>query len=564
MTEYGRGQGSEPWYPEEDPLFGTGQGYSGPPTGGHPQVPYDGQGQQPYPQQPYPQPQPQQTPQPYQAPQPHQAQWGGPPQQPGWGGPHQQPPPNQPQPQHPQSGGWDTTGGMPAVDPYGQPRRPAGGPDPYGTPEAYPPPRPRPRGGERPRPQDWESRMPREREHSFFADDPEDLDDSEHERAPRRRRPGPPPGGPRSGRGRSGAKKRSGCACAVVAAVLVGLVGGGGYYGYTFYQDRFGAAPDFQGEGTGTALVTIPDHSTITQIGNILKDAGVVKSVDGFVQAADDNDKSGRIQPGTYSLHKEMSSAAAIEMLLDPKTANALVIPEGRRASTVYALIDQKLGAEKGTTAKVAEEKYKSLGLPSWALNHKDVKDPLDGFLFPSRYSAAKGMKPEDVLKQMVKRANAEYTRDGVAAGAKKLGKSPYEIITLASLIEAEGDSADTFAKVSRVVYNRLKTGNTQTNGKLDFDSTINYAKNRSKLDTSNQDTRFASPYNTYLHPGLPPGPIDNPGRDAVEAALHPAKGDWLYFVTVKPGLTRFTASKAEHDKNVAEFNRWRRDHPDG
>jgi UPF0755 protein len=413
--------------------------------------------------------------------------------------------------------------------------------------------------------------VPREREHSFFSEEADEFDDEEHERPPRRRRPGgPPSGGSRSGRGSrrpgrggEGKKKRNGCACLVVAVVLAGLVGGGGYFGYNLYQDKFGSAPDYQGEGTGSVTVTIPEDSTITKIGNVLKDAGVVKSVDGFVQAASGNDKASTIQPGTYSLRKQMSADAAIEMLLDPKTVNALVVPEGRRASAVYQLIDKKLGVKKGTTAKVAKQKYRSLGLPSWALGHKNVGDPLDGFLFPSRYSAAKGMKPEAVLKQMVKNANAEYTRDNLVSGAKKAGMTPYQIVILASLIEAEGDSPETFAKVSRVVYNRLKPGNTQTNGKLDFDSTINYAKNQSTLDTTNQDTQFNSPYNTYLHPGLPPGPIDSPGRDAINAALHPANGNWMYFVTVKEGDTRFTASKAEHDKNVEEYNRYQAKHPD-
>lgn len=94
---------------------------------------------------------------------------------------------------------------------------------------------------------------------------------------------------------------------------------------------------------------------------------------------------------------------------------------------------------------------------------------------------------------------------------------------------------------------------------KLGFDSTINYAMGRSSLDTSISDTKYPSPYNTYLHQGLPPGPIGNPGHQAIEAALKPTKGDWLYFVTVKPGDTRFTDSESEHSKNVEDFNKEQR-----
>ncbi|NGN63062.1 endolytic transglycosylase MltG [Streptomyces sp. A7024] len=541
MTEYGRGSGSEPWHPE-DPLFGTGQHW-GATHPGHGQAPYGG-GQQ------------------YQ--QPAQAQWGGHPQQGGYPyGGQQQPgydpgygvghPPQQPS--------WDTTGGLPAVDPYAHPPQPAAEPDYYGSPDAYPPPRPRPRGQERRRPEP--GRRPPEREHSFFAEDDDVLGDDDP--TPRRRRGGPPPGGPGGprgrgprgprGRGPAETKRRNGAACLIVALVLLGLVGGIGYFGYSFVSDKFASAPDFEGSGHGMVEVEVPEGASITDIGNKLKTAGVVKSVDGFVQAAGDNDKASSIQPGVYTLKKEMSAAAAIEMMTDPKTFNALIIPEGWRATRVYEKIDSHLGLAEGTTKKAAEKG--DLGLPSWA------KGNPEGFLYPSRYSASKGTKPETVLKQMVKRANAEYTRDNIVNGAKKLNRTPYEILTIASLVQAEGGNKEEFEKVATVIYNRLKPGNTETNGKLDMDSTINYAKGQSNLDISTKDTQFDSPYNTYLHAGLPPGPIDNPSPEAIKAALNPAKGDWMYFVTVRPGVTKFTASKAEHDKNVAEFNRYQREHSD-
>jgi len=149
-----------------------------------------------------------------------------------------------------------------------------------------------------------------------------------------------------------------------------------------------------------------------------------------------------------------------------------------------------------------------------------------------------------------------EYTQDGVQAAAGKLGKTPREIVNIASLIQAEAQEPEDFGRVSRVIYNRLSQ-----NVALGFDSTINYAKGRSTLDTTTKDTQYQSPYNTYLHKGLPPGPIDNPGHDALEAALNPTPGNWLYFVTVKPGDTRFTASYAEHQKNVADFNKYQKEH---
>jgi UPF0755 protein len=108
--------------------------------------------------------------------------------------------------------------------------------------------------------------------------------------------------------------------------------------------------------------------------------------------------------------------------------------------------------------------------------------------------------------------------------------------------------------KVARVIFNRLERGMP-----LQMDSTINYALGRSTLATSTGDTRINSPYNSYQRMGLPPTPIDNPGEEAMRAAIDPTPGDWLYFVTVKPGDTRFTADYAEHRHNVDEFNANRR-----
>lgn len=543
MTDYGQNPGSQPWQPD-DSLYGGQQDWSGgQPGAGHHH--YGGQ----QPQQHYP-----------------------PQQQASWDSGHQ--------PQYP--GGWDTTGGgMPLTDPYGNP---APQPDYYGTPDAYPPPNPHPRrpqphqqqpghqqphqphphqqphqqpgqhqqqpphpGQARRRPdgrEDWDpaSRQPERDDHPFFDGDgagDDDFDDDPREG----RRGGGRSAGRGTGRDRRGAKRRNGCACLVIALVLAGGLGGLGYVGYNFWSDRFGAAPDYSGEGEGSVTVEIPEGATVTQMGNILKDKGVVKSVQAFIDAAGDE----MLHPGAYTLHKGMSGEAAVEMMLSPEAANQLVIPEGRRATAVYAMIDEHLGLDEDTTAKIAEKG--DLGLPDWADGNPE------GFLWPSSYSAAEGTDPKKLLREMVKRANGKYTELDLEAKAEKVGQTPHEILTIASLIEAEGQSKEEFGKVSRVIYNRLKPDNTATNGMLQFDSTINYAKGESNLDISNQDTQFDSPYNTYLHAGLPPGPIDNPSERAIEAALDPTPGDWLYFVTVKPGDTRFTASKEEHDRNVEEFN---------
>ncbi|MCL6292436.1 endolytic transglycosylase MltG [Streptomyces sp. 43Y-GA-1] len=573
MTEYGRGPGSEPWHPE-DPLYGDqgwggqqaahGQGQYGDQQQSYPQDPYAQQYQnhQQYPQQPYDQQQHQQYGQ--QPQQNHQQQYGAP----------QQDPYAQQQGAQPQyNGGWDT--GQQTAMPYGaEPQDPyaqqPGGYDAtqdyYGTPEAYPPPQPPGRREAAPEQQqhqqhqqqeqhqqqqstDWDPDEPQEETHPFFtgADDPAG-------REPRDGDEDPDDDGSRASRrgGKTKKKKsRSGCACLVVSVVLLGGLGGVSYVGYTFWKKQFGAPADFAGTGSGEVEVEIPEGSLGYDIANILRKKGVIKSSDAFVAAQNDNPKGKLLQAGVYLLKKEMSAASAIDLMLDPKSQNAFVIPEGTRNVVVYGEIDKRLGLKKGTTAKVAKTKAESLGLPDWADDNPDVKDPLEGFLYPAAYPVAKGSKPEDALKRMVARANKEYENVDLEATAKKYNlDGPWQVLTVASLVQAEGLTHDDFRKMAEVVYNRLEPDNTITNRKLEFDSAFNYLKNQSKITIGSKEIRTnPDPYNTYYHKGLPPGPISNPGMDAIKASLNPTTNGWMFFISLDGKKTDFTKTVEEHEK---------------
>ncbi|HZG06609.1 MAG TPA: endolytic transglycosylase MltG [Streptomyces sp.] len=564
MTEYGRGPGSHPWHPD-DPLYGD-QGWNGtqhgdwdpyggqqhpqqsqhPHASGHAGQGWDTQGGgqaygshhgDPYGQQPHGDPY---------GHQPHgdpygQQQYGDPYGQqhgdPYGGGQHHD---HHGHHDHPADPGHQGQGAYQQPQPEQQPQPPYGQqPPPQGRRRDEPDPGPGP---------DEETGWdpgPDQGEHAFFADDDGDEDDGGRGRSSRGSR-----GRRDKGRGRNG------IACLVVATVLVGGIGGAGYLAYDFYQSHFAAAPDFSGGGSGEVQVEIPDGSSLAQMGAILEKAGVVKSQGAFIEASNANPKAQSIQPGVYTLRKEMSAEAAIGMMLDPSSQNSLIIAEGKRASEIYALIDEKLGLAKGTTEKTAEKA--DLGLPEWAGGNPE------GFLFPAKYTVGEKTRPEDLLREMVERAEKEFAKIDLETQAAKLDKTPYEIIIIASLIQAEAQEDDEFGKVARVIYNRLDPGNTATNGRLEFDSTINYALGRSTLDVTHEDTDLASPYNTYRNKGLPPGPIDNPGHQAFEAALNPTEGDWLYFVTVKPGDTRFTDNIDEHNRNVEEFNAEQRKNREG
>ncbi|MGW6395001.1 endolytic transglycosylase MltG [Streptomyces sp. NPDC055103] len=593
MTEYGRSPGSEPWHPT-DPLFGD-QGWEGQQQYQHPQQPQQasqygqggGQGYEgdPYQQQQYQQP-PYQEQQQYQQPQqPHgyvdpQYQQQMPPQQ------YQQHPQHQQHPQQQQQygtgypGGYDTPGNLgqqydgnwesgqaamaysaPPADPYG-----GQNPDLYGTPEAYPPPQPPGHRRNPPEPViDWapeeEARPePEEEQHPFFtgADDADDEYDDEP--APGRNSRG----GDRERRSKANKRKgKNGVACLVVALVLVGGVGGIGYFGYQFWQGEFGAAEDYAGSGSGEVQVEIPKDSGGYQIGNILKKAGVVKSVDAFVSAQGRNPKGLSIQAGVYTLKKEMSAESAVSLMLNPASQANFVIPEGKRNAWVYEQLDKRLDLKAGTTKGIARAKADSLGLPDWAKNHADVKDPLEGFLFPASYPVSKSAKPEDALRKMVSRANAEYTKLDMDAKARELGLSgPWELLTVASLVQVEGKYKHDFDKVARVVYNRLKPNNVETVGRLEFDSTVNYFRGTSTLDVGSVEEmrKIKDPYNTYAYDvkGLIPGPISNPGVEALNSAMSPADGPWYYFVSINENKTVFSVTLKEHNQNVAEYEKER------
>ncbi|MEU2927548.1 endolytic transglycosylase MltG [Streptomyces sp. NPDC007251] len=544
MTEYGRGPGPQPWHPQ-DPLYGDG-GWEGQQAPDGHQPAYGGQPQQYHPQQPQ---------------HPQYDDWNQQPQ-PGYGHEqypyydeqgHQQQYPGHTQQPYPEHGGWDASGGhgqMPygadPGDPYGRQ------PDYYGAEDSYPPPQPPGHGHPEAEPE--HEAPPEEEDHAFFAGGGDDEDDEGHEVQSRRERrlKGNKPG-------KKGRKGRNGVACLVVVLVLGGGIGTVGYFGYKFYQNRFAPAPDYTGDGIDqTVSVEIPKGAGGWDIGNRLKQAGVVKSAEAFVHAQSDIPGGNGIQAGAYLLKKQMSAASAVRMMLDPKSQRYVIVKPGERNAHVYEDIDKKLALSAGTTRKVAEEEYDNLGMPAWAQKSGEMKDPLEGFLFPGSYPAAKGMKPDTLLKQMVAQATSKYDAYGLTAKARSLGlKNAFQLVTVASLVQAEGKTHDDFRKMAEVVYNRLKPTNTETNQLLQFDSTYNYIQGTSNIRISLKEIQSnTSPYNTYKYKGLPPGPIGNPGEDALKAALNPTHDGWIYFVaTDGVNNTEFAKTYAEFKQLKEKFD---------
>ena len=343
------------------------------------------------------------------------------------------------------------------------------------------------------------------------------------------------------------AKKRRGFSGCLAVLVALAVVVGGAYFagtrGFHYLKDHLSHSADYDGPGHGKVIFEVKDGDSTTTIGRNLKNDNVVASVDAFLSAAD-GDKG--IQVGFYPLKKEMKAADAYKVLKNPDNIikDTVTIPEGLRvADTVAILADQT----KYSTAQfdAALKDTQAIGLPAYA------KGNPEGYLFPSTYPFGPTEKPVDMIKDMVDRWRQAAAQHHLVAGAQEVGKTPAEIMTIASLIQAEGRGSD-MPKISRVIYNRLDgPGSKQgTNGLLQIDATVNFALNRKGVVavTTDETQNTDSPYNTYKYPGLPPGPINSPGDEAIDAALHPADGPWYYYLTVnlRTGETKFGVTYQE------------------
>ena len=319
----------------------------------------------------------------------------------------------------------------------------------------------------------------------------------------------------------------------VVAVVVLALLAGIGLGGKKLYQAFLGA-PDYTGGGSGAVVVQVKPGQSAADIGDTLVSKGVVKSVRAFTNAAKDNPKSRKLQPGFFSLHRHMSAAAALTLLLDPKARvrGRLTLPEGiSLAGVVDRLV--KFTDLKRDDIVAALQNPAVLGLPPYA------RDKPEGFLFPATYDIEPGSAAVDALSMMTEKFTEEAAVLNLENGAKAVGLTPYQVVEIASLVEAETPLDADRAKVARVVLNRLAKGMP-----LQLDSTVNYIREEKKARLSLADIDVESPYNTYKNKGLPPTPINSPGSKALAAVLAPASGDWVYFITIdKQGHSLFTSS---------------------
>lgn len=329
--------------------------------------------------------------------------------------------------------------------------------------------------------------------------------------------------------------------------LLAGLVGGAGWAGYSWLRDFVAGMniEDYSGEPGPEVQIVIEAGDNGEDVARKLVEADVIKSFDAIYRPMLASEFV--VYPGTYTLPTKISGVVALDLLIsgEARAVSKVTIQEGLRANQIFEKLAAELELDLMSLEKAAAD-LGALGLPSSAPS-------IEGYLFPATYEFDPGVTEQEVVETLVKRTFSELIDLGVAKDAW------HETLTMASIVQVEGKPRD-FSRVARVFFNRLEAGMP-----FQSDATVSYATGGETVTTTDEQRATDSPYNTYYYAGLPVGPIDSPGGEAIRATLQPADGDWLYFVTInlETGETVFTNTYAEHLVEVEKFQAWIRANPE-
>lgn len=342
----------------------------------------------------------------------------------------------------------------------------------------------------------------------------------------------------------------------VVLGIIFGLLVGSGVTAAIFFQPELKKvvslvlpSADYTGNGSGTVFFTIREGDTGLSISRNLNDAGVTASADGFYTLLLNQKPAVVFEPGVFRLAKRMSNKAALTALVAPRNRveYRVTIPEGSTEAQIFALVSSRTGIPLSDFQNAAANPI-AFGLPSQAKS-------LEGFLFPATYNFNPGVSATAIIQTMVARMNQALASAGVSTADR------WNTVVLASIVQSEARISSDFPKVARVFVNRLAAG-----WPLQSDATVNYGSGSTGKVTTTDAARAdaSNPYNTYVHPGLPIGPISNPGQVAINAAVNPVAGPWMYFVTwnLATGETIFSTTHAEQDAAVQKWQQWMKENP--
>ncbi len=347
-------------------------------------------------------------------------------------------------------------------------------------------------------------------------------------------------------RKRSRARRLAPWIALLVLIVLLIPAAFAGLYAYHYVQAK-DHPPDYTGAGTGPqVMVQVLSGDTATSLAPRLVSDGVVKSSRAFILAAEHSTSSSSLEAGYYLMNRQMQATLAYAYLINPKdlVQSVATIPEGYRAVDAAKVLSAKTHIPLADFEAVLKNPAK-LGLPSYA----DGK--AEGYLFPATYAIEPHETALEILQAMVTRFDQEAAYASLPASVSVHAQdgtvhlTTSQLMVVASLVQAEGGRDSDFPKIAEVIYNRLASGM-----KLQLDSTVFYGLGLYGTSASDAEIYTPGPYNTYMNTGLPPTPIDSPGDAAIQAALHPATGNLLFFYGCSNGTTVYSPTHALTSQN--------------
>lgn len=296
------------------------------------------------------------------------------------------------------------------------------------------------------------------------------------------------------------------------------------------------------GQATRVSVVDVPEGVSFSEVARLLHQRHLIKSERAFTWMGRLLNADRSIIPGEYEFHGGMGPATILSKMTKGEVIQYVVtIPEGFSVNQIADVLEEKRLADREAFIQATEDRafIRTLSVPH---------QRLEGYLFPDTYHFTRHMTPETMIKAMVSRwkqtVSGEYE-----ARAKELGMPMHQVLTLASVIEKETARPRERPLISGVFHNRLRR-----NIPLQSDPTVIYDLHQFDGDLRKEDLSIESPYNTYVVVGLPPGPIANPGKAAIHAALYPASTDYLYFVSRNDGSHAFSTTLAEHNQAVQKY----------
>ena len=313
------------------------------------------------------------------------------------------------------------------------------------------------------------------------------------------------------------------------AAVLVTL----------FVWEALAPAPALD---VGGVVVEIPAHQGVLGVAATLRNAGVIRSRVAFITLALVRGSARKLRAGEYEVERASDTLGVLRLLETGRVKQHLVLhPEGATVTELAGELEREHIADADAILRAAHDPafLRGLGIPG---------PSVEGYLFPDTYQFVRGMTPEEILSRMVQRLRAKLTPE-VLTRARERGLDPHRLLTLASIIEREAVTRDEMRLISAVFWNRLKL-----DMPLQADPTVQYALDKSRRALTRTDLLVDHPFNTYRHPGLPPGPIASPGLRAMEAALDPAPVKYLYFVKMDDRRHYFSTTIEQHNAAVARY----------